>query len=353
MLKNRTDISLLTVRDSANIREAMASIDRGERQIALVINANEQLVATVTDGDIRRALLRGASLDTPLASIMCYDFTAILSTDDTETARQLMQLHKLHQVPVVNEAGCPIDLIHIDRISGIADSETRVILMAGGLGTRLRPLTETVPKPMLEVGNKPILETILGSFAKQGFHDFTISLNYKGSLISDYFGDGSKYGVRIDYICEAKRMGTAGALSLLSKRPTAPFIVMNGDLLTDVSFDSALRFHAQNGAIATMCAREFSMQVPFGVIEVQDTSLHRIVEKPTHTHLVNAGIYVLSPEALDYVEPDAFLDMTDLFERMVADSRVVSVFPIQEFWLDIGRMEDLERARNEFDGVVK
>lgn len=349
MPKINAQLEALTVGPTACVRDTLEAIDRGERQIALVVDGDGRLVATVTDGDIRRALLRGAGLETPVTDVMSREFTAVHAADGSEAAVRLMQARKLHQIPVIDGEGRPVDLVHINSLGGIIDRETRVVLMAGGLGTRLRPLTETVPKPMLPVGGKPILEKILQNFTKQGFHNFTISLNYKGEMIRDHFGDGRAFGARIEYVEETKRMGTAGALSLLPERPTAPFVVMNSDLLTSVRFDSVLRFHTETNAVATMCAREYSVQIPFGVIDIDGTSLKRVIEKPTHTHLVNAGIYVLSPETLDHVEAGTWLDMPTLFERLVAAGQTASVYPIHEYWIDIGRMEDLERARTEFD----
>lgn len=342
-------LASLIVSSTATIRDAMVAIDRGARQIALVTDPSGRLIGTVTDGDIRRALLRGGALDAPVTEVTRTDFAAARIDAGISAARQLMQTRKLHQVPILDPEGRPVDLVHVDDLSGLTRRETRVVLMAGGLGTRLRPLTETVPKPMLPIGGRPILEKIIDAFVAQGFYRFTVTLNYKGEMIRDHFGDGAGFGAQIEYVQETKRMGTAGALSLLPERPEEPFVVMNGDLLTTLQFESLLRFHGDTAAIATMCAREYTFQVPYGVVMVDQTQLSSIVEKPTHTHLVNAGIYVLSPDALDYVVPGEALDMTTLFERAVGQGRTVSVFPLQEYWIDIGRMEDLERARADFN----
>lgn len=348
MRSDPAEMEALSVGTAATLREVFVAIDRGSRQIALVIDPVGKLVGTVTDGDVRRALLRGATLETPVTEAMQVDFSSIKLGDDPQMARDLMLRRKIHQIPVVDSEQHLIDLVHLDDLVGLTERHTRVFLMAGGLGTRLRPLTETVPKPMLTVSGRPILEQIISSFVDQGFRDFTIALNYKGDMIRDHFEDGSQFNARIEYVQEDKRMGTAGALSLLTSRPEGPLIVMNGDLLTSLRFDSVLRFHEETGARATMCAREYSIQVPFGVIDVDGTALRGVVEKPTHSHLVNAGIYVLSPDVLDYIEPETSLDMPNLFERLIADRKTVSVFPIHEDWIDIGRIEDLERARRTF-----
>lgn len=346
-----TDLKKMTIKADASLREVMSVIDTSGRQIALVIDEHGALVATVTDGDIRRGLLRGLGLETPVAQVMHSNPTTVLTGASATSVQQLMRERGVNHIPVVDSVGRLVALAMRDGLTGVEPRDNRVILMAGGLGTRLRPLTDTVPKPMLPVGGKPILELILRNFTEQGFHDFTISLNYKGDMIRDYFGAGTRFNARINYLEEDKQMGTAGALSLLETRPEKPFIVMNGDLLTAIPFDALIRFHQETNALATMCARDYPMQVPFGVIEVDDTALRRIVEKPTYSYFVNAGIYVLSPEALDYVAADEFLDMPTLFERIMASGERASVFPIREYWMDIGRPEDLDRARAEFGEI--
>ena len=223
--------------------------------------------------------------------------------------------------------------------------------MVGGLGSRLRPLTETTPKPMLKVGNKPILQTIVEKFAEYGFSDIIMCVNYKSNIIQDYFGDGSAFGVSIEYILEEQRMGTAGALSLLTSSPHEPFFVMNGDLLTNVNFEHLLDYHINQHALATMCVREYDFQVPYGVVNVEGNLIRSIVEKPIHKFFVSAGIYMLSPEVIDYIPKNEFYDMPTLFEALMnKDQRTIS-FPIREYWLDIGRMEEYERANNEYHGV--
>jgi len=346
-------LSSLTISGSATVREAMETIDRGARQIAVVVDADGRLLATVTDGDIRRGLLRGVGLDAPVTDVMHTEFTSVSDAEGHEVALNLMKARGLHQMPIVDDAGRLVNLALIDEVPGPKRRDTKVVLMAGGLGTRLRPMTETVPKPMLPIGDRPILELILHNFIDQGFHDFTIALNYKGDIIRKHFGDGSRFNASIEYVEETKRMGTAGALSLLPTRPEKPFIVMNGDLLTAIPFNALMRFHEETEAMGTMCARDYQMQVPYGVIEVEDTALRRIVEKPTYSYFVSAGIYVLSPNALDLVSTDEFLDMPTLFERIMSGGEKSSVFPIQEYWVDIGRPEDLEQARTDYQGVFQ
>lgn len=340
------DIDSLTVSPEADLQEAIKAIDRGARQVALVVDDHARLVAVITDGNIRRGLLRGLTLDAPVIEVMnCRPTTAHIE-DGLEAAWRLMRERQLHHVPIVDAEGRLVDLLWIDDVTRTERRSTPVVLMAGGLGMRLRPLTENVPKPMLPIGGRPILEQIIESFAEQGFVRFTLSVNYLGQIIRDHFGDGSALGVEIDYIEEPKRMGTAGALSLLPERPDEPVIVMNGDLLTSIHFDALLKFHHETDATATLCARQFDMQVPYGVIDADGTRLRGIVEKPVHRHFVNAGVYVLSPAVFDSLNRGQALDMPDLLSGLVESESPVSVFPIREHWLDIGRMEDLELARN-------
>ena len=220
--------------------------------------------------------------------------------------------------------------------------------MAGGLGTRLRPLTEDIPKPLLKVGNKPILETIIKNFASHGFVDIVISINYKGDLIKNYFKDGSDLGVNITYVEENKRLGTAGALSLLADTPNEPFFVMNADLLTDVNFSHLMDYHCMGNSTGTMCVREYEYQIPYGVIQMENDCITEIVEKPINKFFVNAGIYVLSSKVFDYIPKDKFYDMPTLFNTLIKEKLKTLSFPIHEYWLDIGRMSDFEQAQSEY-----
>jgi dTDP-glucose pyrophosphorylase len=342
-------IASLSVGAEASIRDAIAAIDIGGRQIAVVLDASGKLLATVTDGDIRRGLLRGVGLDDPLRTVMQTAPRTVRDTDGREAAIALMRREKLHHIPVIDAEGRLVELLWIDTLSEVVRHDTQVVLMAGGLGMRLRPLTETIPKPMLPIGGRPILDHILTAFLEQGFSRFTISLNYLGDVVRAHFGDGSAIGAQIEYVEEPEKLGTAGALSLLPERPDAPFIVMNGDLLTSMRFDALMRFHRETGAKATMCAREYSVQVPYGVIRVDGARLVEIEEKPVHSHFVNAGVYVLAPDTLDLVRRGEPLDMPELFERLIREGEAPAVFPVREAWIDIGRPEDLERARFELD----
>jgi len=338
----------IAVDSKANVQEAWEVLDRGSLQIALIIDDDCHLAGTVTDGDVRRALLRGKRMDTPIAEVMNANPHTGLLEEDPSHWQRVMHRHSLRHLPIVDTRGCVVDLVRYEMPTE-PKRTTPVVLMAGGLGTRLRPLTENTPKPMIPVGPKPVLETIIENFAEQGFSNIYLCLNYKGEMIREHFGDGSRFDVDITYIEEDRRLGTAGALSLLPDIPREPIIVMNGDLLTKVDFVRLLDFHNKQGFIATMAMREFSHQVPYGVLKVGDGyRIDQLVEKPVERYYVNAGIYILDPATLKHVPDQKFYDMPTLFNRLLDQNKPVGSFPLRDYWVDIGRLEDLERASDEF-----
>ncbi|RXJ55373.1 nucleotidyltransferase family protein [Candidatus Marinarcus aquaticus] len=342
------EIQDITVSPLSTIKEALSIIDSGAMKIAIVIDKNKKVIGTITDGDIRRGLLNGLNLDSAIESIYFKNPTLANINESKEAIIQKAIHKKLYQIPIVNDQGHLVDIEDLATLLKITTRKNRVVLMAGGLGTRLHPLTQKMPKPLLKVGNKPILETIIENFSKYGFVNITISVNYKAEMIKEYFGDGSKFGVCIDYIEESQRLGTAGALSLLPFQPKEPFFVMNADLLTNVNFTHLLDFHIHEHATATMCVREYDYQIPYGVIQTQNSSITSIKEKPIETFFVNAGIYVLSPEVLHYIPKNSFYDMPTLFEQLISKEHKAISFPLHEYWLDIGRMSDFEEAQNEY-----
>lgn len=336
---------------TATIRKALEIIDSGSMKIALVIDENQKLLGTLTDGDVRRAILTGKGLEQSIESIYYRTPTTCGINDSKEKILQLAVALKLYQIPVVDAEGHIVGIAEVDELLKRTHHKNKVVLMAGGLGTRLSPLTDTTPKPMLHVGNKPILETIIENFSKYGYTEIILSVNYKSHIIQDYFGDGDRFGVKITYIHEAKRMGTAGALSLMRKSLTEPFFVMNADLLTNVNFEHMHDYHLFHDAVATMAVREYDFQVPYGVVNVQAGRIVSIEEKPTHKFFVSAGIYMLSPQILASIPDDQFFDMPSLFEKLIADKNNAVSFPIREYWLDIGRMSDFEKANHEYGEI--
>jgi dTDP-glucose pyrophosphorylase len=341
----------LTIGPEVTVKEALAAIDRSRRQIALVVDGDRKLIATVTDGDVRRGILSGIDLDGPVSQVMHRTPTTVRRGEKAEALRALIRSRKLQHVPVLDSEGRLVDLATVDELFGVAPKDTQVVLMAGGKGMRLRPLTETLPKPMLPVGGKPLLEQIISVFSEQGFHRISISVNYRREIVMDHFGDGTRFGVEIDYIEEDSPLGTAGALSLLKNRPDRPFIVMNGDLLVNLRFADLLGFHVDLGAAATLVVREYQQQVPYGVVRESGGLLTAIEEKPTQSFYVNGGIYVLNPEALDQIRAGATLDMPTLLASLAQSGLKVGVYPLTEYWRDIGRIDDLEAARAEFGNV--
>ena len=336
---------------TATIKEALKIIDNGAMQIAIVVDEKDKLIGTITDGDIRRGLLNSLSLDDSIESIIFKTPTVAKISDTKEDILKKALVKKLHQIPIIDDNNKVIGIKEIEELVKPQIKSNKVVLMVGGLGTRLKPLTDNTPKPMLKVGNKPILQTIVEKFAEYGYVNIVMCVNYKSHIIEDFFGDGSDFGVNIEYILEEQRMGTAGALSLLKSKPTEPFFVMNGDLLTNVNFEHLNDYHMANNAISTMCVREYDFQVPYGVVNLDNGKIISIEEKPVHKFFVSAGIYMLSPEVLDFIPENEFYDMPTLFEKLISENENAVSFPLREYWLDIGRIEEFEKANNEYHEV--
>lgn len=335
----------------ATLRQAMEVIDQSSMQLALIVDEGLVLKGLLTDGDIRRAILRGVPLDASVSDVVRTDPTVFRLQDSKDYVIRKMQKRKIIHAPLLDDDGRILDLYILNELLAKKSRNNAVLLMAGGLGTRLRPLTEKIPKPLLKVGSMPILETILTSFIENGFSNFFISVNYKSEMIESYFGDGSRWDVSIEYLHEKKRLGTAGALYLLPKDLQEPMVVMNGDLLTKVDFGDFLDHHVSEGAVATMGVREYSWQIPYGVIEMDGSQISRITEKPVHQCYVNAGMYVLSPEAVRRVPAETYLDMPELFRRIVAEGEKTSVYPIRDYWMDIGQMDDFRQAQGDYEEI--
>ena len=341
------------VSSSMTLRQTIEAITASSLQIALVVDENNKLLGTVTDGDIRKAILAGKDLNITAAEAMRKSPTTSSASTPRTVIIKLMREKRIHQMPILNESGQVVDVLTVDDLLGAQEKSNSVVIMAGGLGTRLHPLTQDTPKPMLSVGGKPILETIIQSFIDQGYVNFFISLNFKAEVISDYFGDGSKLGASITYLHETTRLGTAGGLSLLPSEVKFPIIVMNGDLLTRISVDALVDFHQRENAVATMVVREDHYQVPYGVVEVDGTQIVDVKEKPMQRHLVNAGIYVLSEQSLANIPRDTYYDMPTHFTKLAADGHRTAAFPLHEYWVDIGRLDELERAQREWPREVQ
>ena len=339
------------VAPATTLREALAVIDQAGCQMALVVDADRRLLGTLSDGDVRRGLLRGMSLTDPVSSAMFLTPTVARASEDPQAINARMRDLQLHQMPIVTAAGTVVGMAVVDDFLRAPARDSWVVIMAGGLGSRLQQLTRDTPKPMLRVGSRPLLETILRGFADQGFRQFHFAVNYKAEQIERHFGNGQAFGVDIHYLREDRRLGTAGALSLLPQVPAHPLLVTNADLLTKVDCGAMLDEHVSTGADATMAVREYEMQVPFGVVREDQGRIAAIDEKPKQYFTVSAGIYVLSPQMLGLVPPATFFDMPALFSLAAERQMHTRCHHIDGYWLDIGRLPDYERANLEYAEV--
>jgi dTDP-glucose pyrophosphorylase len=333
---------LVTCEDS--VRRVIEVIDNGAVQVALVVDKNRKLLGTVTDGDVRRGLLKGVTLNDLVSKIMHNEFQFVSEHANRSEARALMASGTLLQLPVLDSRGRVVDLIFRNEDIIKNGFKNLVVLMAGGEGRRLLPLTESLPKPMISIGGKPMLETVLTGCTKHGFRKFYVSVNYRKDQIMDYFGDGSKWNAEIEYLNEEQPLGTAGSLALLPEQPVEPIVVINGDVITEVDLPSMLRFHNAHDAAATMAVSLHETQIPFGVAQIDGVRMKSLVEKPVIAEYVNAGVYILSPQLLESIPRGETVDMTDLLNSVSLNGSKVVVFPIHEYWLDVGTHKSLEQA---------
>jgi len=341
------DWNRVLLKKTDTMERAIEALNREALQIVLVVEENRKLIGTVTDGDIRRALVHHLGMDTPLEEFMFREPTVATIAEDRSEILAMMKQKDLLRVPIVDHDGRVVGLESLQHLLVDRKIDNPVFLMAGGFGKRLRPLTNDVPKPLLKIGEKPILERILERFVDAGFHNFYISTHYKAEMVRNHFGDGSRWGVNITYVHEESPLGTGGALGLLpDELPDLPIIIMNGDLLTKVNFECLLEFHKENEAATTLCVREYDFQVPFGVLDVDGHLVTGITEKPVHHFFVNAGIYVLEPKMIQQVGAGSYIDMPVLLEQQIGYGEKVCMFPIHEYWIDIGRIDEFERAKN-------
>lgn len=343
----------LYILESASALEAMRIIDGGSAQIALVVNDQQLLQGTLTDGDIRRGLLRGETLEAPVERLMNPHFRFVRSSDDQTEVLEMMRREGLLQIPVLDEQGRVERLLLLRELLAPSKLPNSVVIMAGGKGTRLRPYTEHCPKPMLLIDGKPMLEILLEHCIASGFSKFFFSVNYLKEQIIDYFGDGRRWGVTIDYLIEVEPLGTAGSLQLLPNDVQDPFLVMNGDVLTRLNPSQLLKFHIEHEAAATLCVRKHETLVPFGVVQIKGVELAGFEEKPSFSHLVNAGLYVIHPHLLSLLQPQRFIDMPTLLQSAQHAGHRVVVCPIHEYWIDVGRPESLEQAHQDWSIGLK
>jgi dTDP-glucose pyrophosphorylase len=330
---------------SVTLQQAAQNLSETALRIVLVVDgAQQRLLGTISDGDIRRGLLRGLGLASTVAEVMNPSPLVVPEGISSDLVRQIMGANKIHQVPEVTADGCVVHLHTWEDFETIALVDALVVMMAGGKGTRLRPHTVDRPKPMLLVHGKPMLLHIIERARAEGFYKFVVSLNYLGHMIEDYFGDGKRFGVQIDYLRETNPLGTAGALSLFDPPPKLPFVVTNGDVLTDIRYGDLLEFHNLHSADATMAVRLHEWQHPFGVVEMDGLLIVGIEEKPIARAHINAGVYAISPASLSALVRGESCDMTKLFERLLENGGRTIAYPMHEPWLDVGRPDDLTVA---------
>ncbi len=342
----------LVIRPEDPISRALERIDAGGEGIALVADASGVLRGTVTDGDIRRAILRATPMSEPVSRVMNANPVTVQAGVSAKYLENLMKSRSIRHVPVVDDELLLVDIVLMRELMGdrapAAARPITAVIMAGGLGTRLHAVTrDEIPKPLVKVGGKPVLENIIDRLGAQGLDRIYISVHHKKEQIEDYFKDGSGFNVHIDYLEEKKRLGTAGALGYLRGRVRDPFVVMNADLVCDIKFQPLVDYHAQAGNQITVCSRRYEMEVPFGVLRVDGEAVQGIEEKPKREFFVNAGIYILEPAVLDLIPDQTYLDMTDLIQRALAAKMAVGTFPILSYWIDIGKAEDYERANRD------
>ncbi len=345
----KSDILRFCLTPEATIRDAMALIDRNQRGIALVVDAETRLIATVTDGDIRRALLAGREAGLSLGGLLAGQVRSPIFAEASAERGQLLHMmreHRIRQIPLLDELRRVVTVATLDDLLADDILPLQAVIMAGGEGTRLRPLTEDLPKSMLPIGDRPLMEHTLDRLRESGIRHVSVTTRYKGEKIRDYFGDGSSFGLDVSYVAEDQPLGTAGALSRLAPM-TGPVLVINGDIISDVDYRAMLAFHVEARADATVAVRRLDLPVPYGLVETEGVRILRVREKPLLSIYVSGGIYLLESTAFRFVPHEARFDMTDLLEVLIAKGREVVSYPIVEYWLDIGRPEDYAQAQRD------
>lgn len=335
------------------ILKVLEILNRTGDQFVVVVDENDVLLGSVTDGDIRRGLLAGVQIQDVVLKVMNKNPLCLNENASRAEILLLMREKEIHSVPIVDAQKRVKTIALLHDYLKVDKKENEVILLAGGLGTRLGAMTANCPKSMLKVGEKPILETIIETFKDHGFHNFNLSVNYLSDMIEGHFGDGKTLGVQINYLKEEKRLGTAGPLSLYNSSNNLPLIVMNGDLLTKINFSDLVNYHTNSGNEVTLCLRQYDVQIPYGVVTTSHNEVLTIEEKPTKHFLVSSGIYVFNPDLLKKIPEDSFYDMPTFISRLLEDKHKIGAYPFFEYWIDIGRMDDYEKAHTEFLQIFK
>ena len=342
----------LLIKGDATVRECIEKMNKNSEQIVCVIDDDMRLIGLVSDGDIRRKLLEGIDLAVKVSDIMNAKPLTWAENGNVSEILTFLRQNKIQQMPIVSVDGVLVSLVTQQSLVNSELLDNWAIIMAGGMGSRIRPLTDDKPKPLLEVAGKPIIETVLRNCIFAGIRKFYVSVNYLGDQIKEFLGDGSAWNVSIEYLEETDRTGTAGSLALLPERPTAPVFVMNADILTNINLRTMINEHYATGSFISIASRAFKYQVDFGVLETDGNKLLNLLEKPVQKYQINAGIYVLDPGAIDLIgNVQRYVDMTDIIERALSHDKLVTTFAIREYWRDIGRLDDLKEAQNDYVSV--
>lgn len=345
---SRYDISKFFIKPNATIKLAMETIDKSCKGIALIVDEDFRLKGTVTDGDVRRAILQGLSVDEKAEKIMNCHFTFVTKNYTIRLIENIFIQKSIYQIPVLDDEMRVVDIIFYQDLHKKEVRDNWVVIMAGGTGTRLLPLTRDIPKPMLKVGRKPILETIIEQVKSYGFSNIILCVNYKADIIERYFQDGSNFGVNIVYVRENRKLGTAGAIKLVERYLAKPFFVINGDVLTKLNFEQFLSHHINRENKITVAVREYGHQIPYGILEIQDERLTDIKEKPSFRYFVNGGVYCLQPEVVKYIPENEYFDITQLIDIYLRADDKVGSFLITEYWMDIGQLENYNQANIDY-----
>lgn len=347
-------ISGITIQENTTVRKILEAIDKGKLGIVLVVSKNRKLSGIITDVDVRKSLLRGAGLHSPAGSIMNKRPIKVSEGTPAEEILSLMKKYNVRQLPVVNRLNEPVGLELLNDYFGKPQYDNTVVIMAGGSGKRLYPLTKDTPKPMLTVGDKPILENTIEMFKRHGFSDFVISVTNRQKKIKEFFKNGEKWGVKIAYLTEKRQLGTAGALSLLDRKSIKkPFFVANSDLLTSINLEHMLEYHLKHRSVATVGIKDYTVDIPYGIVKLKASRLDSFEEKPSTQYYINAGIYVFNPQVLRCLKKNTAIDMVSFIELLKKRGFTIACFPIHEYWLDIGQFDNYRKANKDYRRVLK
>lgn len=344
----KTGLSKLFVYKGYTVKDALKILDNNGKGIVLVLDKDKKLIGTITDGDIRRALLKGSSLDDEITQIVHSNPIMARCDMTKDEIKDIFIKKAIRQLPIVNDKLEVVDLISINEILMPDGKDNYIVIMAGGLGTRLKELTQELPKPMLKIGQDPILQHTINNFKQYGYNKIIMSVNYKAETIENYFQDGYAYGVRIEYIRENQRLGTGGGIRLAKEYLNEPFFVINGDIFTNLNAENMMEHHISKGFDITIGIRKYTNQIPYGIIDMDnECKVKAIIEKPISSYMINAGIYCLNPDIINYLPKDEYFEITDLINICIADGRKVGCYEISEYWMDIGKIEDYVKANND------